>query len=455
MIILCNSSLILLFQLSTLFSLLYILYSNIAVLIPVKNLLKVNTNEETLSTTANYSILRHCALSELFKYEPNNRTIPNYAHKNFHTHFTYCCNVVDKKSSKICFTVQTITNSHELTLALEESASTYLLDDNDDIILHIHCKFINQFHYLHKEQVEKLRKEATVAADNAFQTFKEWVKKASHFVKSQVSMIGSSNSSEDYVLITSSGTSNNNGKKFCEDEKEDVHHDPMEWTTRFVQALLAPNVSVNLSSQTKERCDEKTEKESQLLWYYTETQLEQYEDSLDALADSLIKGIDAVSRFVVRAIEKHHENKIIVKRDNDDDELSLSPEDHPSLAASVSLSSISSKSSISSNGSIIIGEDNVVVEEGVEVIVDDSSSNEEWKIFFGEQDLNCNSGSSSSSGTHSYEEEVVIINTPCDEDVVSLDSCVFEENEDKVDNVENNENDAGDDASWAVLSDEE
>jgi len=225
--------------------------------------------------------------------------------------------------------------------------------------------------------------------------------------------------------------------------------------------------------------------------------LNEYEESLEVLATSLVDGWNMASKFIRRIVKEHQEAtrknrrlamshqyqkqmqlrngsgsgnyaKIAGRANvnvDDEDCLSLSASPTPSLVKSVA--SISSSSTTSSD---------FVVEQGIEIIFDpnnqgkcssssssSSSSNgdkDEWKIFFGE------------SKEGDVEKGAVMITNPCEEEVISISSSehnvsvvedsfsttssfahVSEVNAGNVDN--DNVEDDDDDVSWAMLSDDE
>lgn len=357
-----------------------------AIDIPVKNLLVVNSNKEKLSNTASYTILRHCALSALFKYAPNGE-VPEYAKNNFKTQFTFY-------DSSIKNGTNSIANDEELTKVLEAAAMQHLMDDNENVILRIHCTIINQFRC---KEAEKIRQEATAAAENVVKTLKEWMKKASRFVSDHAAKM----THEDFVVVSDKP-----------EQKGENHHDnPIDWASRFVQVLLLPEKEqLNLASTSTKKSTLKKEEEL----------LNQYDEAIDAIAGSVIKGFHIFSTFIVKAIEEHQDAKRC-------DILSLSSS--PSLAESASISSSSSKVSCTMS-------DDVVEEQGVEIVFDSTGKKdapEEWKIFFGEP--------------AKEEEEPVLITNPCNAGVISVSSCDESSSFEEVDH--------SDEVSWAMLSDDE
>lgn len=360
--------------------------------VPVKNLLTVNSSNETLSGKATYANLRHCALSELFKYAPKRNNIPAYAWKNFGTHFTYC----DIQDSQL-ISHHVIRSDEELTIALTNAATKNLMDDNDGIILHIQCKFINQFHYKEKE-TEKIRKQATAAAEQVFNTLKEWVKKASQFVKDQTSK----NESEDYVVLPKETKGSNYGQE---------HLRPIEWTTRFIHALMVPDVDATWTHVSSEEQQMQKEKKN------GNNHVDQYEE----IADSLLQGIDTVSSFVWKLFNN---NEQFWRKIESKNELSITPS---KADENISLSSFPSTSTDSLAVIDKVEDNDKSFEQGVEIVFDcngEYTNEEEWKVFF---DPN----------------EAIMIDSPWDAEVISISSS------------SSSSSGSEDESSWAIFSDEE
>lgn len=494
----------------------------------MKNLLRVNAKKESLSNEANYSILRHCALSQLFQFQPNNR-IPNYAWRNFLTKFTYeSSESSESNDSKQQFVKYSITNNAELTDALEVAATIRMIELDGEydydyekefdvislgsgsgsvsnkstssessissaitakesnrgssrniIILDIHCEFIN----LRSIHAHQRRKDATIAADHVVKTLQEWIQKASAFVVDHASRYVVD---RDYVVVkstdkgmgsaaTSTSTNNKNtkgsGKKLNEDEDEDEgndrrqQHHPMEWAKRFVQVLLVPEN--NKDSPVMVEHSHCSHNNNKGFVQDAHDLLDEYEESLEVLAASFVHGLRKTSKFIQRVVKEHQENT----KKSRSSLLSIHNEDHQdclSLSASSTPSLVKSVSSISSSSSH--GND-IVVEQGIEIIFDpnnnhsdsnsrSSSSNgdkDEWKIFFGE------STEEKKDGGEEEEEEAVMISNPCEEEVISIssyehNSVVLEDSTSTASSFEqvseaNNED--NDDVSWAMLSDDE
>jgi len=488
-----------------------------AVDIPVKNLLRVNAKKETLSNEASYSILRHCALSQLFRFEPNQQ-IPTYAWRNFLTRFTYESSQYAHAHGQIV--KYNINNNSELTEALEVAASIHLIEldeyeyeycknetskdkvvektttssstskSSNVIILDIHCEFINR----RSVHVHRQRKDATIAAEHVVKTLQEWIQKASAFV---VDIVGDLEH-RDYVVVASTsnaGSSNGSSARFGssgvnqkgasgvqkgtkllgEDEKKDGdkrnrnrNQHPMEWAKRFIQVLLLPEdtkdspVMVEHSHCSPSCKNSKNNNHNHNL-------LDEYEESLEVLTESFVQGLKRTSKFIHRIVKEHQEKARKNRRliDDDEDNLSLSASPTPSLVKSVASISSSSSSHI----------DDFVVEQGIEIVFDPNNQNksvgsngstssnnngdkDEWKIFFGESKEEKEEG----------EEEAVMISNLCEDEVISLSSSsslsehnsrvVVEDSSSTASSFEQvseakDEDSDDDDVSWAMLSDDE
>lgn len=472
-----------------------------AVEIPLKNLLKVNSNKESLSSTASYSILRHCALSTLFRYAPN-RQIPYYANKNFVTQFSHYEELpqvesespVSESEMKRTIVKHIITNHMELTQALDDAASKHLLDDNDNIILHLHCEFHNQYSQHRRERVKKFRQEATSAADHVVKTLKIWVQRATEFVQHQASKVGS----EDFVLVVASdGTvatgSGRTKTRVGLDEESDYDYEhvnshegdshsshnnkkeDMDWAARFVQGLLLPETihsykTTSTSSTPSSSCSKNHTSKSTAAGAHakviTELQLDQYEETIDVVADSFMKGFNFVSNFFMMKLVKQS------NKNNNDEVLSLSPS--PSLAESASLSS-----DYDDDDDLIENENASVQEEGVEIVFGcdtdlvatnngtEAISNadcEEWKIFFGgshDDHDDINQQHNDEDGISFGSDELTLVDSPCDaDDVISFSSSfagksLTSPTTSSSKEVEVAKDDVSDDVSWALLSDDE
>lgn len=418
--------------------------------IPVKNLLSVNSKKETLLDQARISTMRHCALNQLFKYS-RERYIPEYARNNFYTLFT-----VKEEGNNVV----ELSNDAELTKLLEDAATRHMMDDNDNVILHVHCQFINQYRW----EAERVRVQATAAADNVVKTLREWIVKASRFVSEQ-----SARNTEDYVIVAGNHAKKHHEARKSHENRNKSNNHPMEWASRFFQALLEPPHKDSFRKatpprrQSKRLYDEKDDDElvaeiissSYTLLPTTATKVAKQsppkkiydvikEDddlaiAIENVASTLVKGFTKTAIFVTKAIDTHLQKK---KSNNDLNNSfhlsasSISPS--PSMADA----SITSTSSSSLSCSLEIG-----VEESVEVICGTKTCTEdipgEWKIFLDEAD-------DREEADESDDDIAVVVDTPCTDDVISLSS---DEGDFETDACAVSCSDSDDDASWAVLDD--
>lgn len=397
--------------------------------IPVKNLLQVNTKKEILTNKASYAILRHCALTQLFKYEPNGK-IPNYALKNFRTQFTYY--QVSKEDPSTPLKKFYIKNADELTRVLEAASMNQLVDDNDNIILEIHCDFINEFTF---DEGAKLRREATAAADNVVRTLRQWMKKASTFVSNHAHKL----TPHDFVVVSEDLDQNKNNK--------DHDHSPIEWAARFIEVLLLPEATNDLHSWTTvPKNFDRSTSTSTTKRVSSDELIDQYEDTLENIATSVVKGLECASKFFLDAIKECEKQMNQNQQKNmNSDVLSISS--GPSLAESSCISSASSSSS-----SVKSSTDDVVVEQGVEIIFDKKGNNneksEEWKVFFGE------GVGKEGDDNVAVDDDAVLINHICNSEIVSVSSSVKEDDMSSFEELSDKDSES-DNASWAMLSDEE
>ncbi len=416
----------------------------------MKNLLQVNSNKESLSNKASYANLRHCALSQLFKYEADGK-IPNYAWRNFSTQFTYYQAVSSSAHNKTTVKELYIRNGEELTQVLEAASTNQLLDDNDNVIMDIRCDFINHFQF---NDGENLRREATAAADNVVKTLQEWIKKASIFVSNRANQLAA----HDYVVVPDDnirGSKSNN--KHHDDahkchNKDDHDYTPMEWAARFIQILLSPEEEKGRSKNDLSSWTTVPKHNSSNSNHHTamtsdiHLMMDQYEDTIESIADTVVTGFNRASKFFIAVAKDFDEmaqknkNK---KNQNNEDVLSLSSS--PSLSESSS-----SYSSTEDNE-----EDVVKGEEGVEIIFGKKDGNsEEWKIFFGDDE---GSNDGNEKGDNQAEDDgAVLINHICNSDVVSMSSSASSgKDDDDMSSFADVSNSGSDNESWAMFSDDE
>jgi hypothetical protein len=155
---------------------------------------------------ASYEKIRSIALSTLFQYNGGN--IPLYAEKNFVTHFS--CN---RNEERIEFE-----NDADFTEVLEQAAEDNLLDENDNMILEIYCRFTNNFHK--NDNMKNIRKQASEAANNALKKLKRWIQNASTALHKPVEDM-------DYIVVSDTN-------KSFGDKKEEIDK---FWASRVVRFL--------------------------------------------------------------------------------------------------------------------------------------------------------------------------------------------------------------------------
>lgn len=198
--------------------------------IPLSNIL---TNgdfmESNYAPMASYQKIRRLALATLFRY--NGGIVPVYAEKNFDTHFT--CNLNGR-----CIEFM---NDLDFTHVLEQASEENLMDENEGILLEIHCGFTNNFQK--NDNLKKFRQEASEAANNALKKLTKWIQKASTaFHKPVVCGEGDM----DYVVV-----GDQNGS--CVDDNE---MDKL-WASRLIRFLASRDlekreVKINKSKYSNE-----------------------------------------------------------------------------------------------------------------------------------------------------------------------------------------------------------
>jgi len=187
--------------------------------IPVKNLFKISSGEESFTSTASYSNLHHCSLIAMFKHAPN-KNIPGCSLKNRKL-VTYCKN--EKGIVKF-------STDSELTNILEEAITERLMDDNDEVILHIFCKYqyLSPFNFDEATQIRThIRSAATTAGDNAMRQMKIWVTNAHQSLerrRSSISKVHKNYGPEHDVMN--------------DVNKEKDKSKPLEWASRLAQFFL-------------------------------------------------------------------------------------------------------------------------------------------------------------------------------------------------------------------------
>lgn len=390
-------------------------------IVPVKNLLKINSNEEEISDTASYHILRHCALSTLFKFMPN-QEIPDFAWSSFATHIYH---LDDNKSQAL------ISTDEELTSVLKRVCTESMMDDNDGVVLKLGCKIVHTYRC---QEIQKLREVAGVAADNAFRTMKMWLQGTRNFLDSKRSQFNSKmKSRDDYVMVHGDNDT----------KEEDSSHTTVHWASRFVQFLLAPETMYTLpqdTSRCRPNCNRRPS--SKIAWDGNDVFDELVQNAVRTASSVILEGFARASDLVNEAIE--HQTKNSRKK----------------LKLDSSIHNLSRTSSLASNVSTLscgfkgIGICEDVINQDVEIVFDEKDKNAaEWKIFFGEEE-------------EKSDEDICMIGEP--DEVISIESLSKESSSGKdflsisstTDNDSSsfekvNSNDNGSDSgSWAMLDEE-
>lgn len=297
-----------------------------------------------------------------------------------------------------------VKNDDDLTSVLEEASADRLMDDNDNIVVDIHCTFVNTY-----KGGEVFRENATAAAENARKAVKTWLDKASNLFQKFAA-------DEDYVVV----------------RKREVRENvaPAEWVSRFVQFLFnevrVPPKKRSKPSARPPTVHKKTVSKPK------ESPLDTAEDILDIAVVGFTMATELLNESIMRQEEvfRGFFSKIGDKRRSNARQTSLSS----------SISSTSSKASLPSVTSPVNSPDDEMdfnLDRGVEIEFDPENENnelteDEWKIFF--------------TTSSSEEGGAVLLDIPSEQDVVSISSDEFAECEQNTS--------VSDDGSWAVLDDE-
>lgn len=357
---------------------------------PLKNLLLIEEGKDKNEKfQASYASLRIIALAALFRDD-----IPQYAIENFDTLFS-CFSGKDRHIVK---------DDADLTRVLEQSSSENWMDDNDDIILHINCCFSSNYTFV---EGEHLRKRATIAADNAKKTMKIWIEKASALFHNLIS-------DDDDFVVVKKAQSKSSSRKHADNGD---NADPLEWATRLVHLMFDPNSGMLRNPKTKEIVSKKEKKNDTLA-------------TTEDMLEVAIEGFTMVSDIVAEALLRQEQ----ILRDFFNPKKNRSERPSPPL----SVSSYSSKGSIESVK--VSDEEDCDLDKGVEIEFapendTDQLTSDEWKIFF------------TSSNVEEESEDVVFLDIPCDQDVISISSEEFVQGEEEVSMASSNE-------SWALLDEE-
>ena len=326
--------------------------------------------------------------------------MPAYALKDFGTQFT--CKYDGKQV--------VMKNDKELSDILEAACTDSLMDDNEGIILDIHCNFFNDFMC---EEVKKIRQSATDAAENVMKTMKAWIEKSSKMLKNSKSY----KNEVEFVVV---------GKDGKECDQVDKNANPVDWAMRFVHMLLMPETQ---SGQEVKKA---------LRNQKAEVIFDRIEDAFDHLTFALVGGFAILSDIFDETVARHEDavREFVVEQSADKD-LSYSP-----------VLNISSKSNSIAE---VAGEDaeekiSLNCEEKISFDCKHKNAPEEWKIFF----------ESSPTEEEEEEEDAVLIESPMD-DVISLsseDASIAKSDKGVSLNEAEIDDDDDDDSSWTMLDDD-
>ena len=317
--------------------------------------------------------------------------MPAYALKNFGTQFT--CKFHGKDVI--------MKNNKELSDILEAACTDSLMDDNEGIILDIHCNFFNDFMC---EEVKKIRQSATDAAEHVFKTMKAWIEKTSKMLNNSKSV----KNEMEFVVVGKDG-------KECEQLDKDAN--PADWALRFVNILLMPE------TQRGEKVKKALRNQK------VEGIFDRIEDAFDHLTFALVGGFAMISDIVEETVARHENavREFTVERIADKDLA------HPPVL------------NISSRNNSIAEFADEEADTNISFNCEDKNAPEEWKIFF---------ESSPTEQEEEEEEDAVVIDSPID-DVISLSS----EDTSSATSDKGGLNGAAiddddDDSSWTMLDDE-
>ena len=328
--------------------------------------------------------------------------MPAYALKDFGTQFT--CTYDGKQV--------VMKNDKELSDILEAACTDSLMDDNEGVILDIHCNFCNDFMC---EEVKKIRQSATDAAENVMKTMKAWIEKSSKMLKNYKSY----KNEEEFVVV---------GKDGKECEQVDKEPNPADWAMRFVHMLLMPETQSGQEVKKALRNQE------------AEVIFDRIEDAFDHLTFALVGGFAILSNIFDKTVARHEDavREFAVEQSADKD-LSY----YPDLNISSKSNSIAELADEEAQKEISFD-----CEEKNSFNCEDKNAPEEWKIFF--------EPSTTEEEEEKGKEDAVLLESPMD-DVISLSSeDVSIAKSYKGGNLNEAEidDDDDDDSSWTILDDD-
>ena len=318
-----------------------------------------------------------------------------------------------------------------------------------------------------------VRKEATLAADHAIKTLREWIEKAGIFLSTAAHANANSgaicklDAHDDFVVVPNENNKNKNKNK-NKTNKAKIGHSPSDWAHRFIQVLLLPeaerttspattttSTSSSTTTTTTTTWNQKQKKQVKTIRHNAldvddDDLLAEYEETIMILTVSVLKGWKRVSNFVTKAIQNS------ARQSTKEDLLSsrntnTGPNTGPNTNPSPSL--------VRDNS-----DDEEIEEQGVEIIYDateiEYDTCNQHVVFFSES-------MEEEEDEDEEEDEVVMITNPCEVDVISVssscesdelsfDELSFEDISEDVKEVAVVAQDSDDsDDEWAMLSDDD
>jgi hypothetical protein len=435
--------------------------------IPVKNLIRIGpeeeSTEESLSSIASYYNLQHCALKTLFKYAPN-QSIPAYAWRNFRLESS----LIEEGNRK------RFSTDHEFTDILSKASSDSLMDDNEGVILDVHCKFVNDFKGpspCDSDDIRRLRESATVAADNAVNTMKSWVAKTNEFLNQNHDNLVRKKREAEYVVLPTDDEEQLEKNNYSMKRNASRHSEKgkNQWASRLVKFLFAPELY---------REEPKPKKYSDLP--YADIRNNENYIAAEIIVDTLIETAEMFTSFIFDSKREFSRQESNSQRmwSGPKSNIGVARKPEPAIkqitspTPSLDGSVLSTGSNSISKSTLFIptttteeDEDDIIMEDGedqgVEIIFDpqDQHAPAEWRIFFGDEDA-------TTAAAVVCGEDVSLVESPSD-DVFSYDSESDEEEEApsiaesddlsfaEVSSAGDNKRfgDNSDDDSWAFLDD--
>lgn len=303
--------------------------------IPVKNLIKISSGEESFTSTASYSNLHHCGLSAMSKYAPE-KHIPSYVSENRELVTYYKNEGGVTKFSSDC----------ELTAIIADAIADNLMDDNDGVILHIFCKYHYHSHFSFDEATN-IRAAATTAADNVMRQMKIWVTNAHQSLEKKRNSASKvyKDYGPEYDVIADVNVDKDKSK-------------PLEWANRFAQFFLVSEDDIMSENECL--------KKSKRLINSTEKNIDILLQGVMRTSELVSTGTMTAAEFISSVIARHNESS----KEANTVSVIHSPtprQDDHNMCRRKSMSTQEDED-----------------EKGVEIIFNSENKNtpSEWKIFF-------------------------------------------------------------------------